>query len=937
VAAASSADHWGRLEKLFYQALELEPSARAHLLDEACGGDAGLRQEVESLLESSQKTSGLLRGLVEQAAQEFTVKSAGQRAGPYQITGLLGEGGMGKVYLASRADQLYEQQVAIKLMHAGLQEARAMLRRFRAERQILANLNHPHIARLLDAGLTAEGAPYLVMEYVPGIAIDAYCRENHVALNQRLELFGLVCGAVAYAHKNLVVHRDIKPANILVTSEGVPKLLDFGIAKLLGTEPGEPALTQNSERLMTPDYASPEQVRGEPVTTATDVYGLGVLLYELLAGQRPFRVESKSPLEIARIVCQDEPELPSTIARRSGQPGAHELARQVAGDLDNIVLTAMRKEPGRRYPSVTALAADVQACLDGYPVHARTDAWSYRSGKFVRRHKAAVTAAAMVAVMLVGFAISMAWLAKRATEQRIVAQREAQFLNTIFEAATPERARGKEITARQLLDAGAKRIETDLGDRPMLEATMLDHIGGAYVDVGAYDRAEKLFRRAFEMRKRTLGIGDPDTIGSLQNWALALLLEAKYREAEPLFRQALQLRRKLGSGGLPLAHNLGELGECLYQESQWKEADSLLRQSVELQRKLSPEATNAWDFLALTREREGRYAEAAQLLHEAADRNRKMEGPDGPRYAVNLHNLAGLLIDAGDLPGAERASREELALRRRIMGDDHPDLYYSLNNLGWVLLQEGDWQGAEPFLREDLNLVRRTFGEKNIKMATAGKNWGQLQQERGDYRGAQQSFQSALDTARAAVGAQSWYVERILLGFGELEFDRGQYAAAEKYAQQALDLSRKLGGSDDPGSAPALIDLAEARVFQRDTPGAEALLRRALAVQGKNLQANHPSILATEVRLGEALTLAGRAAEAEPILRGVLAAAKAEPFPLLPWQIGEAQSALGACLMAHDGASAEGQKLLRESEKALKSDPRPAFRHPANARAALFR
>ena len=921
------------IEKLFYQALDLERAARIAFLDQVCAGDAGLRQELESLLESAQETGGFVEDMVDAAARQYTIKEVGQRAGPYQFTGVLGEGGMGKVYLASRADELYEQQVAIKLMHAGLREARAMLPRFRAERQILANLNHPNIARLLDAGLTAEGAPYLVMEYVDGVPIDAYCRTHNLALRERLELFRTVCGAVEDAHKNLVVHRDIKPANILVTREGVPKLLDFGIAKLLAAEPGGAALTRPTERLMTPDYASPEQVRGEPVTTATDVYALGVLLYELLTGQRPFRLASTSPLEVAQVVCRQDPELPSAFLRRSANAGARELAKQLAGDLDNIISTAMRKEPGRRYGSAAALSADVQAYLEGYPVNARTDAWSYRSGKFVRRHKAAVAAAASVAVMLVCFAAGMAWLAKRATDERIAAQRESQFLKSIFEASTPEVARGKEVSARQLLDAGAKRISADLADQPALEADMLDDIGHDYIELGVYDRAQAVLQSAYDLRKGYFGADNLDTVTSLEGWALALELAEKHKDAEPRFRQALAIRQKLASGGQPIAEDLNGLGQCLYWESRWKEAEPLLRRSIAIQRSLNPDqANNTWDFLALVLEREGNYAEAAQLLHEAADKNRRTEGPDGTKYAINLHNLAGLLDGEGDLSGAEAAARDELALRRRILGSDHPDLYYSLNNLGWILLQEGNWKSAEPFLRESLELVRKSFGENSTKMVGARKNWGLLEQERGDYAHAQQSFQVALDTARKIAGEQSWYVARVTLGFGELEFDRKQFAAAEKYSRQALDLSAKLGGSESADVATALADIAEDRVFQNDPQGAEPLLRRALAIQQKKLQPGHPATVATEVRLGEDLTLEGKASEAEPLLRQALRAAKSGSFALQSWQVAEAESALGACLVALNPSSEEGAKLLRESEKALESDPRPAFRRAANAR-----
>jgi eukaryotic-like serine/threonine-protein kinase len=935
VTAPGSSDHWARLEKLFYQALDIAPDARSAFLDEACRDNPELRKEVESLLASSNKPLDLLRGRVDRAMQRLTVEDLGQRVGPYRLIGRLGEGGMGKVYLASRADKLYEQEVAIKLMHPGLTETQGMLLRFGVERQILANLNHPNIARLLDGGITQDGAPYLVMEYIKGIRIDGYCREHDLKIEERLRLFLSVCGAVEFAHKNLVVHRDIKPANILVTPEGVPKLLDFGIAKLLSPDPDSPTLTRTTDRLMTPEYASPEQIRGDQITTSTDVYALGVLLYELLTGTRPFHLETKSPLDIARIICEQDPQPPSAIAL--SRTGGEQLARQLRGDLDNIVAMALRKEPARRYSSVAAISADVQAYLQGYPVHARTDTWRYRSGKFVRRHKAATIATTLVAVSLVGFSIGMSWLARRANRERATAQRESQFLASIFQAATPDQARGRQVTARELLDAGALRIDRELADQPLLQASMADNIGQAYISLGAYEQAQKLFQRAYDLRRNNLGPNAIDTVQSLSGLAMSFRLQDNCKAAEPLFRQVLAVQQKtLGANSQPVAETLENVGECLYLESRWNEAEPLLRQSLAIKRRLNLQGdSSTWNFLALVLERKGDYAEALPLLHEAVDNTRRAEGTDGPNYVVALHNLASAMIDSGDLYGAEATERETLQIRRRILGNQHPDLFYSLNNLAWILLQEGNWRESEPFLQENLALVRKDFGEQSSKMVFVVKNWGLFLQEKGDYAGAEKSDKAALQTAIKAAGPSSWQVERILAGLGELEFDRGHYAAAESYARQALDLSRKLGGEGNPEIATVLIDLAEDRVFQKDSATAEPMLREAVRIREEKLNPGNPPIITAEVRLGEDLTLEAKAAEAEPTLRKALNSLKSEPFRVPRWQIAEAESALGACLVALKNP--DGEKMLRESQADLGADPRPAFRIPADHRAALFR
>ncbi len=441
MSKVNDAIDWKRLEDLFHAALSLDPRERPDFLERQCGADTGLRIEIESLLEFSGKTMESLKRPVETVAQSLAWTETGKAIGPYRLTHLLGDGGMGQVYLAERSDELYEQQVAIKLMHSGVGRTPTMVLRFSAERQILANLNHPNIARLLDAGITAEGAPYLVMEYIAGLHMDGFCRRNDLDTAAILKLFLAVCSAVEFAHKNLVIHRDIKPANIIVDVTGTPKLLDFGIAKLLDTEGGD-VLTRVTERMMTPEYASPEQVRGDQVTTSTDAYALGVLLYELLTGERPFRLDHKSPLEVVQVICDQQPQTPSSVV--SMQPGSSEprLAGRLNRDLDNIVLMAMRKEPARRYASVSAMAADVRAYLSGYPVQARTDRWSYRSQKFIGRHKASVTAVFLIVLALIGFSIGMGVLARRANRARLTAERETQFLNTIFQAArTPSPSR----------------------------------------------------------------------------------------------------------------------------------------------------------------------------------------------------------------------------------------------------------------------------------------------------------------------------------------------------------------------------------------------------------------------------------------------------------------------------------------------------------------
>ena len=931
------------MEAIFQAAADIAPELRPDYLSAECGADLELRRDVESLLQSADETFGFLAAPIEHAARAVAAEPArpGRRIGPYQILRPLGEGGMGAVFLAARADDQYDRQVAIKLMHAGLGYSPSMQARFRAERQILANLDHPNIARLLDGGVTPldDGAsaavPYLVMEYVDGVPIDQYCRRQSLSLDQRLRLFLVVCAAVEYAHKNLIVHRDIKPANILVPASGDPKLLDFGIAKLLDPEfVDDPAArTRPTERLLTPEYASPEQIRGEPVTTATDVHGLGLLLFELLTGRRPFPIATQSPLDAARIICEQEPGLPS--ASVDSASNIADDARDLKGDLDNIVLMALRKEPARRYASVAQLSADVRAYLEGYPLLARTDHWTYRSRKFVRRHRFGVAAGLAMVLALAGFSTAMGVLARRATREQEIAQRQAQFLADMFHASTPEQARGSTITARDLLDRGALRVDSEFAAEPEVRASLLENIATAYQSLGVLDQAEKLAERSYNLRSRIAGPDNPGNANVLDLLATVIRLQGQYQKAEPLFRHSLAIRRRaLGSDHIEVANTLTDLGECLYLEDKDSEAEPVLRQALAIDRRHGADfGATTRDYLALLVERKGGYPEAAALLGEAVDISRRTNGPDSPEYADYLHNLGSALIDTGDLPGAEAKLREALAIRRKILGNNHPDLYYGLNNLAYVLLNEGDWKAAEPFARESLALTRRTLGAGHPLTANATNSLARILEAEGDFPEAERAFRQALEILRAANQAGGRSEAQIALNLAALELDRGQYAEAERLSRQSAETLRKLGGDDTPSLATALIEVAEDRVFQGDPQAAEPLLRQALKIRQEKFRPGHSAILSAQTRLGEALITQGKPDQAEPLLRQAVASAEKPEFPLPAWQLAETESALAACLAAL-GRGSEAKPLADHSQAALQKNPRPAFRRSAAARLA---
>lgn len=501
-------EEWDRIKVLLAEALDRPPAERQAFLEAACRHDAHLHAEVASLLEAyaSADAADALESPFADAHR--TIPSlAGRRLGPYRLLHVIGQGGMGAVYVAERADGQFDQRVAVKLVPPHLATPE-LLRRFRSERQILAHLDHPHIARLYDGGVTDEGIPYLVMEYVEGIPVTAYCERHHLSTDQRLRLFRTICDAVAYAHRNLVVHRDLKPSNILVRDDGQVKLLDFGIAKLLNEDE---AAARTELRAMTPEYAAPEQILGGTVTTTTDVYQLGVLLYELLTGRRPYDLRERSPREAERVICYQEPERPSEAILASPQAGRHPRAEQeklrqrLAGDLDTIVLKALQKEPDRRYGSVELLRDDLWRHEHNLPVLARKDTFGYRASRFVRRHRLAVGAASTVLVLLVAvvalavhFALTTAAQSEAIRTERDRARTEAAkaeqiniFLQRVLSAADPFQE-GRDVRVVDVLEGAAARIETELAGQPDVAAAVYRTLGITYQNLGLYAEAESI-------------------------------------------------------------------------------------------------------------------------------------------------------------------------------------------------------------------------------------------------------------------------------------------------------------------------------------------------------------------------------------------------------------------------------------------------------------
>ncbi len=661
--------------------------------------------------------------------------SPGRRIGQYEVIRELGRGGMGAVYLARRADEQYEKLVAIKVIQAG-RESQEMLQHFRRERQILAGLDHPNIARLLDGGSTDEGLPYFVMDYIEGIPIKTYCADQALSVAERLRLFLAVCDAVAYAHRNLVVHRDLKPGNILVTPDGEPKLLDFGLAKLVAPELPQETAT-GTLFAFTPAYASPEQVRGQPVTTATDVYSLGVVLYELLTGHSPYRTKTWESIEILQVICEQQPERPSTAVVRDVPTGGtvpaetERLRRSLRGDLDIIVLKALRKEPWLRYQSVDGLKDDIVRYLEARPVVARKGTNIYRVGKFMRRHWVGVTATALVLTAIVGGAALATVGLVRARRAEAQAQHNAdkatainKFMQEILFSAQPHMGRGRQTTVVEALAAAVPRIDTSFRNQPEIRAAVQNTIGRTYADLGLWAEAEGLLQQSLTTRRQELGTEHPEVAESLHNLGALAYMKGDYKKAESNFRESLEIRRRLpGDNARLIAESLNDLAMTLEEgKADYEAAQPLLEESLAIKRSVlgdrHPDVAQGLNNLGMLNYRKKDYAKAEQLLREALALNRDLLGEDTSDVASGLNNLALVLTRTGNYTEAAALLQQAVAIESRILGADHPEVAGLLNSLAAALQKTGRLEEAETRLRESIEIQCKAYPDDHFHIAT---------------------------------------------------------------------------------------------------------------------------------------------------------------------------------------------------------------------------
>ena len=932
-------ERWQEIDRLFAAALERPAAEREAFVAEAAGADADLRSEVQALLRSSAEAeeklgesatsfaAPFLAGLRSDSGDGERTRAAGERLGPYRILEEIGRGGMGAVYLADRADEQFEQRVAIKLVKRGM-DTDEVLRRFRYERQILASLEHPNIARLYDGGMSDDGRPYLVMEYIEGRPITSYCDEQRLDTDARLALFTTVCQAVQYAHQKLVVHRDIKPSNILVTERGSVKLLDFGIAKLLDSQAGATApRTRTEVRLLTPEYASPEQFRGTPVTTASDVYALGVVLYELLTGRRPFDRSATRGLDAGPAALEWEPERPSAIVARRDEEAAgiaaarsttvDRLQRRLRGDLDTITLKALTPEAERRYHSAEQLLEDVRRHLQGLPVTARPATVAYRARKYVRRHRVGV--AMGVAFALLGATLVLLH-SVRITRERNRAQLEADkarasvdFMVELFEGADPDQALGDTLTVFELLERGATRMENGQVRQPAVRAAMQNVLGTLYAKLGDYNRAlpllegalatrralygaeheettqaerdladllskkgeygaaDSIFRRALDSERRRSGPGSPEVAAILNQRGQMLAYSGKYDEAEPLFQEALGILNDLpGDHRREIATSKYGLATLNFRAGELAKAEPLFREVLATRRQLYGDLHNqvidALEDLGNTLLEKQDFAAAERLLREALEKRRKLFGPDHPAVSNALNNLALVPSALGDYERADSMLRASLSIVEKLVGREHRDYGMTLSNLGWVSLRRGDLETAEAQFREALGIMQRVSGKESDDAGLLLGNLALVLQQKRAYGQAEQLYREALAVRTKVHGAESMQVAWRQYALAELLRESRRYGEAERLHRASLALRRKLQGPEGPDVARGLYGLARALCDGQRYPESDSLFRAALTMYEKLYGGDDEWVAQTKASFGHCLVAQTRYADAEPLL-----------------------------------------------------------------------
>ena len=832
--AAGNAGSWQRVEELFHDAVDLPASEREAFLARECGSDEELRRQVEELLSADLGSEAVVEeGVVaafEPEDDPQPTQAVPDRVGAYRVVREIGRGGLATVFLAERDDEHFRKSVALKVVRRGL-DTEDVLQRFRYERQILARFEHANIARLLDGGTLPDGRPFFVMEFVDGQPIDVFCADRSLDLRTRLRLFREVCGAVSYAHRNLVVHRDLKPSNIFVTSDGEPKLLDFGIAKVLDTDEGRATQLHTTEGLLllTPEFASPEQVSGEMITTLTDVYSLGVLLYRLLTGIPPYELQGRRVAQIAHAVCHEQPRLPSSVIAPETLSSAGIAAedcsrwrRSLRGDLDTVLLKALSKDPQRRYASVDELSEDLRRYMDGDRVLARPESLLYRWTKWVSRHRGVVSALAAGAVVLaavvVFYTVELRRQRDEARHQADRAERVSSLLVGMLEIADPDRTRGENVTARELLAGAVSRMELELRDQPEMKASLMELIGSVYGNLGLYEEAEPLLEQALASRRNLHGAPSLELAEVVAQLGNLRYLKGSYGSAENLFTDALQQRQAVrGDNDALIGRSLNDLGAVSQALGRWREAEALYRRALDIQR---------------------------QTI-----------GPDEKETLNTQANLATVLYQMGELEDAEVLCRETLERQRSTLGEKHPEVAVTENTLAATLVGQQRFDEATGLLEGLLERQRQLYGNEHPKISGNLTTLGVLFYNQRRFNRAEAMFREALEVQTELFGRRHHQVVTTLLNLADLQlYGRKDPDAAVKLLEEALELQEQLLGSDHIEVAGTLLRMAIIELRRENRSAGLMLLERARAVHRSSAQPlpiDHRKLLEKADRLVE--------------------------------------------------------------------------------------
>jgi eukaryotic-like serine/threonine-protein kinase len=749
--------NWELVKKLFDATLALPPQERTQFLKENCSIQA-IRMEVLSLLENFESAGSFLE--LEREMPAVKVSGADEWGiARYRLVQRIGEGGMGEVWLAEQTMPVH-RQVALKLIKAGL-NTREAIARFDSERQALALMDHPAIAKVFDAGATPQGAPYFVMEYVSGIPITEYCDEHRLSPDERLELLTQVCDGVQHAHQKAIIHRDLKPSNILIADvdgKPVPKIIDFGLAKALTEKLTDETLCTRTGALVgTPEYMSPEQAStgGQDIDTRTDVYSLGIILYELLAGAPPIELRKATLEEFLRRLREEDPEKPSmkmsrydvtastdVANKRRTDPQA--LTRELRGELDSITLKALEKDRSRRYASASDLAADIKRYLRNEAVLAVAPSLAYRARKSARRHRVALATASTVALVLVVAAVVSFRESRRANREAAEAEAVNDFLQRDLLAQAGASAQSgpatkpdPDLKVRTALDRAAARVESKFTKQPEVEASIRGTVGQAYIDLGLYSEAREQLERATELHRRVLGAEDAKTLKSIGQLGRLAYLQGRYPEAEMLEKQVFEAQlRVLGAEHPDTLTSINSLAGVYLDEGKYSQAEALETQNLEIRRRVSgpehPDTLTVGMNLASVYQLEGKYAQAEALNVQTLEIQKRVLGSEHPHTLMSMNNLALLYDEEGKYAQAEPLLMQTLEIKKRVLGPEHPETLLSMNNLADVYGHEGKFVEAKAILAETLEIQKRVLGPGHPDTAITMYSLGGLAARRGD-------------------------------------------------------------------------------------------------------------------------------------------------------------------------------------------------------------